>query len=160
MDKVIAAALVILITGTLYGGYIVLRPAGTVQITIGGVTLNVEVVTSAADQQKGLSDCDSMAPDHGMLFVFNSEDNWGFWMNGMRFPLDIIWFDSLRHVVFIEQDLPPCTPQDCPIYTPPVKAIYVLEVNAGFVQAHNIAIGEMFNFLDLQKYRPTGFIVK
>ena len=104
----------------------------------------MEVAKSTSDQQKGLSDRDSMANDHGMLFVFDSEANWGFWMKGMRFSLDIIWFDSQRHVVYIEQSLPPCTPEDCPIYTPPVKAMYVLEVNAGFVQNHNIVLGDTF----------------
>lgn len=88
-----------------------------------------------------------MASDHGMLFVFDSEGNWSFWMKGMRFSLDIIWFDSQRHTVYVEQGLLPCTPQNCPIYTPPAKAMYVLEVNAGFVQAHDISLGEMFNFV-------------
>ena len=142
-----AAILLILIAGTLYAGYVFFKPAGTTQIVIAGVTLNVEIAATAADQQKGLSDRDSMAPDHGMLFVFDSEGNWGFWMKDMRFPLDIIWFDSQRDAVFIEQDLLPCTLQDCPIHTPPVKAKYVLEVNAGFVRAHNISLGDTFNFV-------------
>jgi uncharacterized membrane protein (UPF0127 family) len=87
-----------------------------------------------------------LAPDHGMLFVFGNEGEWGFWMKDMRFSLDIIWFNSERNAVFIERSLLPCTPQDCPAYTPPVKAMYVLEVNAGFVQAHGIALGDMFSF--------------
>jgi len=139
--------LLILIAGTLYAGYVFLTPASTTRIAIAGVTLNVEIAATGADQQKGLSDRDSMAPDHGMLFVFDSEGNWGFWMKDMRFPLDIIWFNSQRNAVFIEQDLLPCTPQDCPIHMPPVKATYVLEVNAGFVRAHNISLGGTFNFV-------------
>jgi len=146
LNKVVAAVLLILIAGTLYAGYVFLRSASTTKIVIAGVTLNVEIAATAADQQKGLSDRDSMAPDHGMLFVFDSEGNWGFWMKDMRFPLDIIWFNSQRNAVFIEQNLLPCTPQDCPIHTPLVKATYVLEVNAGFVRAHNISLGVTFNF--------------
>lgn len=82
-----------------------------------------------------------------MLFVFNSEASWTFWMKDMRFRLDIIWFDSQRRVVFAEQNLQPCTPQFCPTYTPPLAAMYVLEVNAGFVAAHLVSNGESFNFL-------------
>ena len=149
MNRLLAVILLCLIVGTLYGGYVLLRPSSpnTAQVEFGGVTLSVEVAKSTADQQKGLSDRDSMANDHGMLFVFDSEANWGFWMKGMRFSLDIIWFDSQRHAVYIEQGLPPCTPQDCPIYTPPVKAMYVLEVNAGFVQNHNIVLGDTFQLV-------------
>ena len=114
----------------------------------GGVVLTVEIATTPSDQEKGLSERDSMAPDHGMLFVFNSEGMWGFWMKGMRFSLDIIWFDSQRRAVFMEQDLPPCSLENCPIYTPPMNTLFVLEVNAGFVSARNIAIGDTFSYLD------------
>jgi len=143
-----AAILLILIAGALYAGYVLFKPASTTRIKFGGVVLSVEIAATPADQQKGLSDRDSMAPDHGMLFVFNSEEMWGFWMKGMRFSLDMIWFDSQKRSVFIEQGLPPCTPQNCPIYTPPVNAMFVLEVNAGFVKAHNVVIGDSFSYLN------------
>jgi uncharacterized protein len=149
LNKLLAALFLFLTVGALYGGYVILRPSAsnTVQVQFGKVTLSVEVAKSAADQQKGLSDRDAMANDHGMLFVFDSEATWGFWMKDMRFSLDIIWFDSQRHVVYVEKSLTPCTPQDCPIYTPPTKAMYVLEVNAGFIQNHKIALGDTFQFL-------------
>jgi len=149
LNRLLAAVFLFLIVGTLYGGYVLLKPSSSnsVQLQFGGVTLSVEIAKSSADQEKGLGDRDSMDSDHGMLFVFDSEANWGFWMKGMRFSLDIIWFDSQRQAVHIEQRLPPCTPQDCPIYTPPVKAMYVLEVNAGFVQNHNIVLGDTFQLV-------------
>ena len=148
MNKIVAAILLILIAGALYAGYVLFKPASTTRIMFGGVVLTVEIAVTPADQQKGLSDRDSMAPDRGMLFVFNSEEMWGFWMKGMRFSLDMIWFDSQKRSVFIEQGLPPCTPQNCPIYTPPVNAMFVLEVNAGFVKAHNVVIGDSFSYLN------------
>jgi len=143
----VAAILLILIAGALYAGYVLFKPASTTRIMFGGTILIVEIVSTPADQQKGLSDRNSMALDHGMLFVFDSEGTWGFWMKGMRFPLDIIWFDSQKRAVFIEQDLAPCVPQSCPIYTPPVNAMFVLEVNAGFVKVHNIVIGDSFSYV-------------
>jgi len=148
LNKIVAAILLILIAGALYAGYVLFKPASTTRIMFGGVVLTVEIAVTPADQQKGLSDRDSMAPDRGMLFVFNSEEMWGFWMKGMRFSLDMIWFDSQKRSVFIEQGLPPCTPQNCPIYTPPVNAMFVLEVNAGFVKAHNVVIGDSFSYLN------------
>jgi uncharacterized membrane protein (UPF0127 family) len=116
------------------------------RIMIGNVLLVVEIVKTSAAQQKGLSARASLQSNHGMLFVFDHEDYWGFWMVDMRFPLDIIWFDSNRQAVFIEQNLPPCTPESCPVFTPNTKAMYVLEVNAGFVSAHKIALGTIFTF--------------
>ena len=127
-------------------GYSVNQPKSS-HILVGGVLLTVELAETANAQEKGLSGRQSLPNDHGMLFVFDHEDNWGFWMIDMRFPLDIIWFNSNRQAVFIEEDLSPCTPQSCPVYTPPEKAMYVLEVNAGFVAAHHITVGTTFMFL-------------
>jgi uncharacterized membrane protein (UPF0127 family) len=147
LNKLVAAILLILIAGALYAGYVLLKPPSETRIVIAGVTMYVEIASTSAQQQAGLSNRDSMSPDHGMLFVFDSQGEWGFWMKDMRFSLDIIWFDSQRNVVFMEQKLLPCTPQDCPIYTPQTKAMYVLEVNAGFVQAHGITLGDVFSFV-------------
>ena len=179
---VVVAVFLILIAGTLYGGYVLLRPTTTLivvtttmvnttatattvitvttavpsaatssQIVLDGVNLYVEIASTPEAQQRGLSGRDSLPPNHGMLFDFNSEGEgtYGFWMPDMRFPLDIIWFNAQRHVVYIQQNLPPCppAPQACPVYTPPVNALYVLEVNAGFVQAHNVSLGDTFNFV-------------
>jgi len=120
----------------------------TAHIRIAGVILTVELAETATAQQKGLSGRPSLPSDHGMLFLFGLEDYWEFWMTDMRFPLDIIWFNSTRQVVFTEPNLPPCTPQNCPVVTPTAKAMYVLEVNAGFMATHHIQLGTPFAFLD------------
>jgi len=119
----------------------------TARIELDGVTLTVELATTPGAQQQGLSDRDSMPADHAMLFVFNQEAEWSFWMHEMRFSLDIIWFNANRQVVFIEQDLPPCTPATCTVYTPPFNAMYVLEVNAGFVRTNGVKLGDSFSFI-------------
>jgi uncharacterized membrane protein (UPF0127 family) len=147
LRKKVIIIIVILAIAALPVGYYVFQPRNTVRIMIDGVVLSVDMARSPAEQQKGLSGRSSLAPDHGMLFVFQSEDYWSFWMNDMKFPLDMIWFNSTRQAVFFEQDAPPCTPAGCPVFTPTVKAIYVLEVNAGFIAAHNVSLGDSFMFI-------------
>ena len=120
----------------------------TANIIIAGVSLSVEVAGNATTQERGLSGRPSLPSDRGMLFVFNHEDYWSFWMVDMKFPLDIIWFNSNRQVVWIEPNLPPCIPMNCPVVTSEAKAMYVLEVNSGFVAAHHIKLGTTFVFLD------------
>jgi len=150
MNKLIVGSLLLLVVVGI-GGYswtqAQTQTLTQTRIMFGNVLLIVEIANTPAAQQKGLSGRTSLASDHGMLFVFDHEDYWGFWMPDMNFPLDIIWFNSNQQAVFIEQNLPPCTPQNCPIFTPDVKAMYVLEVNAGFVMAHQIALGTTFTFL-------------
>jgi uncharacterized membrane protein (UPF0127 family) len=107
----------------------------TERILIGGVVLTVEL---------GLSGRTSLSSNQGMLFVFVYQDYWSFWMYDMKFPLDIIWFDSSRRAVYLEPNLPLCTQLNCPVITPDLQARYVLEVNAGFAAAHNITLGKTF----------------
>jgi len=118
----------------------------TAQIIIGGVPLTVELATTLPAQERGLSGLPSLPHDEGMLFVFDHADYWAFWMINMSFPLDIIWFNSARQIVWTEPDLKPCSPSNCPAITPPVQAMYVLEVNAGFLAANHITIGATFSF--------------
>ena len=120
----------------------------TAHILIGGVPLTVVLATTLPSQERGLSGLPSLPRNAGMLFVFGHEDYWGFWMINMSFPLDIIWFNSARQVVWTESDLNPCSPSNCPVITPSVQSMYVLEVDAGFIAANHITVGTTFSFLD------------
>jgi uncharacterized membrane protein (UPF0127 family) len=147
LKRVIIAVAVILIILAVTTGYFVFQQRTSNRINIDGVVLSIDLATTQTEQRQGLSGRDSMPPDHGMLFVFQSEDYWSFWMFEMKFPLDMIWFNSSRQAVFFEQNLPPCGPTSCQVFTPTVKAMYVLEVNAGFIAAHRISLGDQFNFV-------------
>ena len=57
-----------------------LSQSKSTHIMIAGVFLTVELAETAASQEKGLSGRFSLLRDHGMLFVFDHEDYWGFWM--------------------------------------------------------------------------------
>lgn len=115
-------------------------------ITIAGVILSVEIARNATTQTRGLSGRPSLDNDTGMLFVFDHEDYWSFWMIDMKFPLDIIWFNSNRQVVWVEPNLQPCTSTNCAELTPESPAMYVLEINAGFAAIHQIKLGTTFTF--------------
>ena len=145
--RTVAAAILVIAGIALLASYYFYPQSKTARILFAGVVLNVDLATTPSEQQQGLSGRDSMLPDHGMLFVFQQPGQWGFWMIEMKFPLDIIWFDANRHVIFIEQDLAPCTPNLCPVFTPTANALYVLEVNAGFVRTHAVKLGDTFNFI-------------
>lgn len=144
---IFVALVIVLLAVSVSVGYYLYEQSKPVKIMLAGVTLTVELATTPEEQQMGLSNRTSMPADQGMLFVFNQEAQWSFWMHQMNFPLDIIWFNANKQVVFIEQDLLPCTPQACPIFTPPVNAMYVLEVNAGFVKTNGVSIGDSFTFV-------------
>jgi uncharacterized membrane protein (UPF0127 family) len=72
-------------------------------VIIAGVRLSVEVADTPAERGRGLSGREMLPENSGMLFVFDTPGRYGFWMYGMKFPLDIIWIDErLRVVYFVE----------------------------------------------------------
>src|SRR4030042_2501153 len=81
------------------------QPNGTKQMQIGSVPLRVEVSQSQDEILLGLSYRDSLAEDHGMLFVMPYAKQQTFWMKGMRFSLDMIFIEGMR-VVEIRANIP------------------------------------------------------
>lgn len=114
-------------------------------IRLGSALISVEYAINLGEWQLGLSGRSSLAPDSGMLFIFPEPMNWAFWMQGMKFPLDIIWIDSNRQVIGITSDISTCSSQ-CSAYYPPAPYSYVLEVNAGYAAKHGIKIGSQFSW--------------
>jgi uncharacterized protein len=116
-------------------------------VIINGFNLVVDVPITSDQFQKGLDIKDHLNENQGMLFIFKEPDKVPFWMHGMKFPIDIIWFDKGRNVVHIEHNIQPCiTDLACPSYSPEKDALYVLETTSGFYQRHNVKIGTHMDF--------------
>lgn len=101
----------------------------------------VDIADSPEEQSRGLMYVEYLAPDSGMLFVFPREDYHGFWMKNTLIPLDMVWMDSNKTVVFIKKDAQPCATAECPTINPGVQARYVLELNAGTVERIGLLVG-------------------
>ena len=87
----------------------------------------VRIADSLAERAQGLSGTAALAPDEGMLFVFERAGMYGFWMKDMYYPIDIIWLnDELRPVGITKNISPDTFPT---VFYPPVPVRYVLEVS-------------------------------
>lgn len=118
----------------------------------GGVSLSIDVATTTAAQELGLGERESIAPDYGLLFVFQKPDYYGFWMKDMKFPIDIFWLDAQGQVVTIARGVATSTYPN--VFYPTAPAEYVLETVSGFAEAHNIATGtplELKNITNVSK---------
>ena len=66
------------------------------------------------------------------------------WMKGMEFPLDIVWLNGSRQVVYLQQNVLPNTyPKN---FCPPTAAKYIIELNAGQVKALGIQTAQTLRF--------------
>lgn len=76
-----------------------------------------------------------------MLFIFEENGVYPFWMKNVSFPIDILWLDDQKTVVHVGEDVPPCREAPCPVYSPGVPARYVLEVPAGDAKRYGLRSG-------------------
>jgi uncharacterized membrane protein (UPF0127 family) len=128
------------ILGVLLLGLASTAPAGErTTLAIGGTSVRVTVADTDRLREKGLSGHPGLAPDEGMLFVFDTDGMPGFWMKDMRFSIDILWLDRERRIVHIVREVAPETYPET--YAPQVPSRYVIELPAGFVRKHNVRVG-------------------
>jgi len=108
-------------------------------------TLQVELAQTAAERRNGLMDRDFLAPDTGMLFVYQypQPPQGGFWMYRTRIPLDIAFIDEQGRIA-ARYTMQPCmsgNPSDCPATLAGVTYHAALEVNAGYFEEYGIGEG-------------------
>lgn len=60
-------------------------------IVINGQTIYVAIADTADQRQQGLGGQKTLCEKCGMLFLFDTVDNYTFWMKDMNFDIDIIW---------------------------------------------------------------------
>ncbi len=102
----------------------------------------IEIAITPEQMSQGLMHRESMDPDKGMLFIFQEEGIYPFWMRNTLIPLDIIWINENMTVVHIEENAQPCGPLSCPYITPDHEARYVLEINGGLAEQIVLRIGD------------------
>lgn len=109
-------------------------------VVLGGETVVVELANTGALREKGLSGRDKLNPGTGMLFIFPKPSRAGFWMQDMRFAIDIIWILDGKVV-----DIAPRVERTEPLrtYYPRMEADHVLEVEAGFAKRTGLKIGDL-----------------
>ena len=106
--------------------------------------LSCELASTPTERAAGLSNRTSLCPACCMLFSFESSGRHGFWMKDMRFPIDIIWTDENLTVVDVKENVAPDSYPE--VFRPRAPARFVLELNAGSAERHDIEIGDRFHF--------------
>lgn len=103
------------------------------------IKIDIEIADNDYERQLGLMNRQSMEEMQGMLFIFPQERYQSFWMMNTLFSLDIIFINSNKEIVTIHKNTIPLSEQSYPSTSP---AQYVVEVNAGFCDRHNIKLGD------------------
>ena len=124
------------------------RAANTLVMLPDGSTAHVELATTEAERNYGLMGRTSLSQGRGMLFVHDAPGRYSYWMYHCRIALDILWMDAGHRIVEISADTPPCRGKaaSCASYGGHETSLYVLELPAGSVKAHHLAVGQVVRF--------------
>lgn len=105
-----------------------------------GERFTLETVVTEKEREKGLGERDSLCKTCAMLFVFEKPGRHPFWMKGMRFPIDIVWFLGDK-AVFVAENV---SPDFSGILDPAVIADRVIELPPGAVKSMNVGENVIF----------------
>jgi len=134
--------------GVLIGVFFVYKTRSDTAITtsaalniaeFGNVSLRIEYATTTTARELGLRGRMNVPDDYGMLFVFEKNGYYGFWMKDMLVPLDMFWLDDKGQVISIVADV--ATSSYPTVFYPVAPVRYVLETIAGFAREHQIDVG-------------------
>lgn len=110
-------------------------------IKINNIPVELEIADTPEKKIRGLSDRADLSENRGMLFIYDTSGFYGIWMKDMKFPIDIIWIDKNGRIIDITKDV---KPESFPkTFTSSGPAKYILEVNAGYSDEHNLKIGHL-----------------
>ncbi len=107
--------------------------------------VELEVARTLDEHNRGLMFRERLAPDAGMLFVFESEDAHSFWMKNTFIALDLLFIDARGEIGGIIERAEPqsLTPRSAG------QSRYVIEVNGGWCESHGVRAGDRVRFENL-----------
>ena len=107
------------------------------------VRVTVEIADEPEERTLGLMYRTDLAPDEGMLFLFPEERERSFWMKNTPTSLDILYVSTDGEIVGIAEHTKPYSVDPIPSGAPSER---VLEVPAGFVERHGVAVGDRITY--------------
>ena len=119
----------------------------TTLVRLGSGAFQVWVANTEAERERGLSGVKELPKNGGLLMDFQTDAQWGIWMKDMYVPLDIVWLDSNKKVIYMVSDASPEL-STTKIFTPKTPARYVIELPAGSIQKAGIRKGLSADFAD------------
>lgn len=107
------------------------------------IVLDIEIANTEYEILTGLMYRNTMESNQGMLFVFDDVAPRSFYMKNTKIPLDLIFIDGNNHIVSFQKNAKPFDETSLPSLAP---AKYVLEINAGLVDAWNVLVADSISY--------------
>jgi uncharacterized protein len=116
------------------------------ETTRGPWVVKVEIADTPQAEARGLMFRRSLEPDSGMVFLFTTDEDRGFWMHNTLISLDLIFLDAGRTVVGV---VAKAAPQRDDLLRTGKPSRYVVEVAGGEAAVHAVGPGTHATFIDI-----------
>ena len=112
----------------------------TMKLYVGAEVVNTELAMTLVQIQTGMMFRTEMGENEGMLFVFSKPHRTSFYMKNTKIPLNIAYLDSEGTILeLLELNALDETPAEAKTD----RVQFVLEMNKGWFQRHNVAVGSV-----------------
>ncbi len=105
--------------------------------------IKLKIADTINERAKGLMFVKEMPEGEGMLFIFEQEEMRKMWMENTYLPLDMLFVNKDKVIFNFKEN---ATPLSREIIYSVGPALYVVELNAGFVKKHGIKTGDKIEF--------------
>ena len=109
----------------------------TVELKAGMYLIRAEVAADFASRSRGLMHREALAPNAGMLFIFDTPGAQCMWMKNTLLPLSVAFLDNGGEIINIADMAPHSEQAHCAAR----PARYALEMNRGWFAARGIKPG-------------------
>jgi uncharacterized membrane protein (UPF0127 family) len=113
-------------------------------LQVGTYRITVEVADTRRGRALGLMYRDRLAPDHGMLFVFDRAGRHCMFMRNTRIPLSAAFLDEQGRILAIARMQPFSERLHCA----PRPVVHVLEMEQGWFTRRGIDVGDRIEGVD------------
>jgi hypothetical protein len=120
----------------------------TVQLSAGMHLIRAEVAADMSTRSRGLMFRKSLAPNAGMVFIFDEASLHCMWMKNTLIPLSVAFLDDSGTIINIENMAPQTEDTHCAAR----PARYALEMDRGWFAARGIKPGTKLG--GMEKLRP------
>jgi uncharacterized protein len=109
----------------------------TTKLTLGIHVITAELATTPQSRMIGLMMRERLAPNHGMVFVFEDKSQHCFWIRNTLIPLSIAFIEDDGTIVSIADMSPKSEASTCP----PRAVRYALEMDQGWFAKRGVSAG-------------------
>ena len=148
---IISLVVAIIIGGLVYGYYHQPQPSSTFNGQYQLLTADqqvigqIDILTTEQQHYQGFSYQQQPCPDCGLLFIWPTLSRPIMVMRHMNFALDFIWLRD-QEIIQLTTNAPPEGANPQIQYQPNQPVNAVLEMPAGFIDRHNLQIGQSLHW--------------